>query len=401
MGKKIFLISILIVFVSCGMDLNDANGFIEKDTVWSGEITVTGDIVVAEGVLLTIEPGSVITVMARQDVAQMSHLGEADNLTADDPMYTEEFEKSRITFLVLGEISCRGTFDKPIVFKSSAEEPFYDNWIGFTVKKGYFDYTCVSWCRDGIGTMPNHEGLNVHNSVVAHTWASGINIQIPYNSECQSDIKSVTIKDCGHEAIDTHDPGLLTVRQTFISGSQAGPNLNGHAEFVFENCIVVDTTWPIMVNEPSSSSDIFISHCNLNAQIQSKRWIYEGFSIPQQIGDYAINVKASASATKFILLDTAIFDCSYGLFIESGASINPEIDYINFDGVVSDSTNPVLGSNCSYESSGFLDKAKGYYELSSSSALIGSGKDGDSIGAYDGSGLSIGAPATVLNLLSD
>lgn len=384
--------------LSCGpvdnIDLNDAHGRIRGDVTFSGTVTVTGDIIVEEEGRLTIEPGTRIIIAADQDCEQLSHLGEHDELTQDDPAYTDAYEESHISFIVNGEISAVGTAGAPIVFTSSASRPHYTDWVGITCKKGTFKYTVVEWARDPLGTMPGHSGLTVENSLVRHGWASCINVQKP-EADQASEVKGTTIGDCGHEAIDTHDPGIITISRVLITDAQAGPNLNGSVQAQIDHSIIVDTAVPVMLNTPSGS--VFVTQATLSAAEQdASRWSYAGFTMPTMSPAVAVLAGPGATAAATVT-NTIVFDSPYGFQNNAGASI--ATGWINMDTVAEPYINVAEGDGCLSVDSGFVDKAGGDYRLRGDSPLVGAGNPADGsadLGAYGGlaAGAVIGAPFT-------
>jgi len=96
-----------------------------KDTVWSGEINLKDDVLVPEGVTLTILPGTIINV-------------EPSDSTKTQPEY--------ISFLreitVRGRLSIEGTEKHHVLFhvKDSAES---DRWAGIIIYGGTAD---MKWC---------------------------------------------------------------------------------------------------------------------------------------------------------------------------------------------------------------------------------------------------------------
>lgn len=382
------LVPVLILFsAACepagSLDPDNAHGEVSGTVRWSGAVTVTGDIIIQPGGELVIEPGTTVIVKAGQDVEAMSHLGEHDDLTADDPAYTEQYEKSHITIIVNGELTAQGTADKPIRFASSAATPHYTDWVGIMARKVTATHLIVEWSRDGIGVMEGHAGIDLRDSVVRHAWASCVNIQKPANAAA-SRIEGNTIRDCGHEAIDTHDPGPVSITRNLIIDAQAGPNMNGDLAVTISRNIIVNTAMPILLNTPTG--EVFITQNTLQAATQDvSRWTYEGFSLPQMTPAVAV-VASPHAAGKSTVVNTIVFDSPYGLFNGSAAAMDN--GYLNFDGVATaffDHATP--GAGVLYEGSGFVDKGAGDYHLSSDSPLKGKGNPADGapdIGAYDG-----------------
>jgi parallel beta-helix repeat protein len=87
-----------------------------SDTVWTGSVTVTEDILIPEGVTLTILPGTVITVTPAES-------------TKTDP----EFLSPLTELTVRGTLRAEGTDATPIIFSG---EKSTDEWAGIIVDGG-------------------------------------------------------------------------------------------------------------------------------------------------------------------------------------------------------------------------------------------------------------------------
>lgn len=75
-------------------------GSVQSDTTWTGEVWVSGDIHVPEGVRLTLAPGTNV------------HLAASDILDADSGTGTADL----VEFVVAGELICAGTATEAVVF---------------------------------------------------------------------------------------------------------------------------------------------------------------------------------------------------------------------------------------------------------------------------------------------
>ena len=89
---------------------------LEKDTVWSGEILINGDVEVAEGVTLTIMPGTVV------------------KFAKVEPFGTTKMSKDKLNhfpgseIIVRGRILAQGTAEQRIVFTSADSNPEPGDW---------------------------------------------------------------------------------------------------------------------------------------------------------------------------------------------------------------------------------------------------------------------------------
>jgi hypothetical protein len=91
-------------------------GVIEKDTTWSGDILVKGDVEVAKGVTLVIMPGTTVRF------ARIKEFGP-------EKMYTDKDNHfSRAEIFVLGKLYAQGTQEKRIIFTSAEKSPSPGDW---------------------------------------------------------------------------------------------------------------------------------------------------------------------------------------------------------------------------------------------------------------------------------
>jgi hypothetical protein len=123
MNKKIFLsllAGVAAAFLThqpgFAKELVVNKGILEKDTVWSGDILVKGDVEVAKGATLLIMPGTTVRF------ARIEAFGP-------EKMYTDKDNHfSRAEIFVLGKLYAQGTAEQKITFTSAAESPAPGDW---------------------------------------------------------------------------------------------------------------------------------------------------------------------------------------------------------------------------------------------------------------------------------
>ena len=225
----------------------------------------------------------------------------------------------------------------------------------------------------------------VDHCQVRHIWAAGVGFSQPLNTSVEAYIRHSTIEDCGHEAIDTHSPGTIEMAYNLIKDSQVGFNLHDNITANIHHNIVLNTTFPVIC---INSSDVFVTQCVLNAQIQDNtRWTYSGWTMPQFQDPAAVFV-TNSTQSHVIVTNSIIFDSPTGLKNDA-----PEgslgCGYLNMDNVtVAFATNAIQGAGCLNVSSGFVNKDNLDFHLQANSLCKGAGNPEDGspdLGAYGGS----------------
>src|SRR5574340_386411 len=92
-------------------------GVIVKDTVWQGEVRVIEDILVPEGVTLTIRPGTSIKVVSAES-------------TKTDPEYMSPLTEVTIR----GRLLVEGNEKSPVEFSGEERKP--GSWAGIVIDNG-------------------------------------------------------------------------------------------------------------------------------------------------------------------------------------------------------------------------------------------------------------------------
>ncbi len=118
MKKLVFwVVGVLGVTLALGQQPKYFSGKITKNTRWSGDIYLNGDVVVSRTATLTIDAGSRIFIMPHQDVTR----------GGTDPELTE--------IIVLGRLQAEGSErGGRIIFTSAAESQRMRDWYGIVIK---------------------------------------------------------------------------------------------------------------------------------------------------------------------------------------------------------------------------------------------------------------------------
>ncbi len=130
------------------------SGILEQNEIWSGEIHVTGYVVVPEGITLTIEPSTII---------KFKHYRG----------YKEPWKK--LGMEVNGTLKAVGTPEKQIWFTSDAEDPINGDWLGIVLgdtKNSEFNYVIVEFGELGIAQFDSE--VVVSNSIIRWNNSEGL-----------------------------------------------------------------------------------------------------------------------------------------------------------------------------------------------------------------------------------
>jgi hypothetical protein len=191
------------------------HGVISKDETWQGEIHVIGDIVVPEGVTLTILPGTIVRITANQDVGNLSppepfwmkagiNWGPSDYEIAVFHGEPYRDEAHHISIWIFGTLQAVGTPDRVILITSDSPSPTVWDWDLFLFRHGILSYAIVEYYRALNGALISHCILR-HVGECAVCRDSGV-------------VEYSTISYAGHELIDTADSSLV------IRSNHLGPN---------------------------------------------------------------------------------------------------------------------------------------------------------------------------------
>lgn len=408
--KKIIGISLLLILlVSLGVVYfllmpnplkKGWSGVIAVDTTWEGEILVSGDIIVAPWVTLTVKPGTTVTVMAGHDDFNFVEIESEsiDDLMTGDPVYDPRtsagnFHENHIGIIVKGDIISKGTPESPILFTSDATVKNYTDWFGFSIMSGQFEYTTVEYCVSGIYSDNGWTNVYVEHCNIRHVWAAGVGFMEPKDpGNSQAWVKYTTIQDCGHEAIDTHSTSNLEIAYNLIQASQVGLNLRDDhltVEGHFQNTnvhhnAIVDCNLPVLI----AGGNVFITQCVLNAKQQdNSRWSYGDFTMPVVGKEPAAILMAPELPGNLTITNSIFFDSPIGI---NRASVGSTIGsgYLMFENVpVQIKPTLDLGAGILTGSAGFMDKSNGDYRLASGSICKGAGNPVDGtpdLGVYGG-----------------
>ena len=193
------------------------SGEIRQDQIWSGGIYIMEGVTVADGVTLTIEPGTTV---------RFEH---GDGLA------------------VHGVLMALGTADKPIRFTSDAAQPEHGDWTGIHLYPGsagsVLDHVIVEYANPGIYVNDN---ITLSNSIVR--WTTGC--ALPLFSTAT--ITHNRIYQSGSAPIEVHyrtEP-IITYNTLWGSTQLSGIRVEAYSHPVISHNIIrdnkfsgIDITW--------------------------------------------------------------------------------------------------------------------------------------------------------------
>jgi len=169
-----------------------------RSQIWSGEITITGDVLFPFFADLTILPGTQIKFVVGDDVGWGEEV-PADGYNDFDPTRLKSYDTTHSSLIVSGKLTAKGTPDQRIIFTSAASKPNYADWVGITVggDGSIVEYCLIEWSRHGVTLSPETPNTVIKNNIMKRALWSPISAdyssaQIYYNE----------IWEAGHEGID-------------------------------------------------------------------------------------------------------------------------------------------------------------------------------------------------------
>ena len=263
-------------------DMNDVNGILLGHTIWEGNVTITGDVIVPPMSTLEIVPGTIITFTSNKDnnPSQFDSEIKADGFNDIDPSRLKEYADSHSSIFVAGNFIAKGTQEKPILFTSDAKNKHYADWGAINIVNGdaIVEYIIIEYSRNGIAVSIPNENIIVRNSIIRHALWGCFSIK---NSKGL--YENNLADDCGHEGFDVGNDARLYNNK--VTDSHSALVLLGGSPIIKNNTFQseiheFDGATPILEN---NIVDLSLG-CNL-----SKTWDYLNFRIPCQGEPYLVD----------------------------------------------------------------------------------------------------------------
>jgi parallel beta-helix repeat protein len=214
------------------------HGQIGRDEIWRGEIHILGDIIVDQGVTLTIEPGTVVYIAANQDMENLfdesfnMKIGiknEANNINGVHMGEPYRDEGHHISIRIEGKLQAVGTPEQLITITSDTPTPGIYDWNYLEFAHGILSYSVVEYYR----VIVPHNGTEVSHNILQHIGECGVcansSVVVEYN----------TISYAGHELIDMHQSSP-TIRNNSLGPNpdHAGIVIDGGSPQILNNTII-------------------------------------------------------------------------------------------------------------------------------------------------------------------
>lgn len=258
------------------------SGVLSSDEVWSGNISITGDINIPAGVTLTIMPGTIIYMKANYDDTGLGGEHIIDEITNIDPSATPKYTQTHINFNIRGALYAIGEPDNFIIFTSDAQNPYNTDWDGITFEKGSkgeLKYVIVEWTHTG-PALHETDNVKVSHSIIRHTFWGGLHAF--QNSPI---FEYNVLDDIGHEAFDTHKASPI-IRFNNISHARTAVvfnyyDLNTEKPLIFENNIVKDSSSIAQLQENAYA--IIRNNKFIGSNDTGGPWHYKGFTLGSEL----------------------------------------------------------------------------------------------------------------------
>ena len=230
-------------------------GYVTSNEVWSGEIRVTGDIIVPKGVTLTIKPGTTVLISANNDKKNLMTVPEwqLSGIAKERTNYIHEGEPFRdepnhVTIWVEGTLDAVGTNEQKITFKSDSSNPGRYDWNTFHIANGELSYAAV---RD-------YRALNLKTGTkLTHSELHNVG-ECPI---CIRDSENILIEnnwvhDSGHEVVDNFRSSPTIINNRFGPSPQF---LNPGRHTAGWGGLIIGSGFPVIKNNTIEGFDDAVS----------------------------------------------------------------------------------------------------------------------------------------------
>lgn len=211
-------------------------GAVDSNETWRGEILVTGDVLIPEGVTLTIDPGTTVRFTARRD--------DQSDANAYDPDDPKTWHATMISITVSGVLDAVGAPDASILFTSDSRLPGPLDWQGIVLAAGgsvVLDHVVLEDARVGLELNAPDANVAITNSTFRNIALTGV-----VTGELQSGgpvaIADCIFADCRREAVTLLGIQNVDVRHNVFLQNDQGITLLGASSPIEANLFVNNGT---------------------------------------------------------------------------------------------------------------------------------------------------------------
>jgi len=301
----------LLLLASSVIASTTTSGVLKSDETWEGVVTITGDVIVPEGITLVIKPNALIKFSSATDDQKGGYDATKCELIVEGVLRAEGKDKYQIRFtsshFTLAEESAK-----------AKGQPQAGDWYGIIFRRGANDrsivsYSIVEFAYDGI-TCINASPRLFRNRIEGNFW-NGILCDIISSPK----INSNQILNNGYAGINCKINSTPSISSNEVTGNRYG-------------ILVQDVSQPILgdlrLGENVGRNTIY-NNLEFNLYNHTKNVVYA------QRNDWGDNTKA----------DATIYDDEennrYGLVVFTPPYTSGQISLVEFSNIViSESRNP-------------------------------------------------------------
>jgi len=191
------LFALLLVFSTA---LSAFSGHITANTVWSSDVTITGDVYIDAGITLTIDPG--VTVSFTKVDQNTDTIGDTD-------------------FFVDGRLLTLGTAAQPVIFTSNEASPAANDWAGIDFRNtgsvhSSLAYAQILYAWEAVNVEAKY--IDISHCMIAYAGTYGMLVNNSYDGLVSID--GLTVYENGTYGVRVNAAGKINATN-LISSSNA------------------------------------------------------------------------------------------------------------------------------------------------------------------------------------
>jgi parallel beta-helix repeat protein len=276
------------------------SGQITQDEIWRGNILITGDVTIPEGVTLTIEPGTTVRFTAQSD----DQHGGGDDDQADYEFFPDDppaIPANMVSLIVFGSLNAQGPTERPITFTSDSPSPFVSDWQSIAVESGgmaTLENVIMEYNYWGLQLNTNASRAIVTDNTFRHIATCGV-CTGPHPIAGPIVISDNEFSDCRHEAVSTFPSQNITVEHNLFFDNLVGVIAEGNTILIKNNTFRNNEQGIGVINAGNPT----IIGNDITQNTFAGIWIWEGSSATvtgNNILDNAMNVGLGRSSHDMI-----------------------------------------------------------------------------------------------------